>query len=64
MYYFAYANHNAVLNVLNEVKKSTKAIGKKIVKIAFYIEFLTNLVVIFSGYLSTLDRTNEIFIDR
>jgi amino acid permease len=64
MYIFAYANHNAILNVVREVKEPTQEKGKKIVYSAFYIEFSVYLLVLITGYLSTFDETNEIFIDR
>ena len=64
MYFFAYANHNAVLNVIHEVKQPTKQKGNKIVNYTFIIELITYTTVLYSGYLSTFDLTNEIFIDR
>lgn len=64
MYFFAYANHNAVLNVIHEVKEPSKKKGNRIVNYAFLIELVTYVIVIFSGYLSTFEKTKEIFIDR
>lgn len=64
MYFFAFANHNALLNVISELNKPTKEQGTKIVKYSFFAEFYIYLIVLFTGYLSTFDETNEIFIDR
>jgi amino acid permease len=64
MYFFAYTNHNAVLNVIHETQEPTKSKGNKIIKYAFVIEFVTYVIVLFAGYFSTFDDTKEIFIDR
>jgi amino acid permease len=64
MYIFCYSSHNAILNVIVEVKNVTKVKGRKIAKTAFYIEFFVYTTVLFVGYLSTFENTNEIFIDR
>jgi amino acid permease len=64
MYFFAFTNHNAVLHVVGDLKQPTKTKGNKIVRYAFTIEFIVYLTVSFTGYLSTFDETNEIFIDR
>jgi amino acid permease len=64
VYIFAFANHNAILNVISEVKHPTKRRGFRIVNNAFYTEFITYLLVLCTGYLSTYEETQEIFIDR
>jgi amino acid permease len=64
MYFFAFANHNAILGVINEIKGQTEEKAYKIVKYTFQVELATYIIVLFTGYLSTFDETNEIFIDR
>jgi len=71
IYFFSYANHNAVLNVINEVQnknswteKEGKSRGLRIANIQYAVLFLTYLTVMLTGYLSTFDQTNEIFLDR
>lgn len=64
MYIFSFATHNAVLNVISEAKEPTKEKGRKIVNYSFIAEVSTYVIVLFTGYLSTFDDTNEIFLDR
>jgi amino acid permease len=64
VYIFAFTNHNAVLNVISEVKNPTQKRGFRIVNNAFYTEFIVYLLVLCTGYLSTYEETKEIFIDR
>ena len=64
MYFFAYNNHNAILNILRELSDNTKDRGKRVKTIGFIIQFISYLTVIIAGYLATLENTSEIFIDR
>ncbi len=64
MYFFAFTNHNAILHVIADLNQPTEKTGNEIVRYAFTIEFIVYLTVSITGYLSTFDNTNEIFIDR
>lgn len=65
MYFFSFANHNAMLNVMSETDDPhDKKNNKKIIIAQFNILFWTYLTVMITGYLSTFEMTKEIFIDR
>jgi amino acid permease len=64
VYIFAFSNHNAILNVISEVKNPIQIRGFRIINNAFYTEFLVYFIVLCTGYLSTFEETKEIFIDR
>jgi amino acid permease len=64
MYVFSYANHNAILNVINELQSPSREKGEKIRKYSYFIEFFIYSTILYIGYFSTFDETNEIFIDR
>jgi amino acid permease len=64
VFFFAFGNHTSILNVLYELKDKTTARIKMLVNYTYYLEFSLYLVVMLVGYFSTLDQTNEIYIDR
>ena len=64
LYFFSYSTHNAILNVINEIREPTEKKAMKIIKYSYIIEVMTYVLVLFSGYFSTLDQTKEIFVDR
>ena len=64
MFFFSFGNHNAILNVVKDLKNPTIKRGKKVVHYSFYIEFFVYLTTMLIGYFSTYEDTKEIFIDR
>ena len=61
---FGYMNHNAILQILSEVKKPTLARCKKVINRSWVIELIFYLLISLGGYFSTLDNTPSIFIKR
>ncbi len=64
LYFFAFGNHNSILNVLSDLNNPTKKRCLKVVNFSFNIEFYVYITVMIIGYFSTFQDTNEIFIDR
>jgi len=64
VYFFAFANHNAILNILSDLKNPNKKRCMKVLNYSFNIEFYTYILIILVGYLSTYENTKEIFVDR
>lgn len=64
MYFFCFSNHNVVLTIISDLKGDVEKKGNRVINIQFIIEFFCYLLVMFIGYLSTFENTNEIYIDR
>jgi amino acid permease len=64
LYFFAFGNHNIVLDVLQDLSNPKKKRCLKVVNYSFNIQFYIYITVMFLGYFSTFQDTNEIFIDR
>ena len=64
LYFFAFGNHNAILNVLSDLSNPSKKRCLKVLNYSFKVEFYVYVTVMIVGYFSTFQDTNEIFIDR
>lgn len=64
LYFFAFGNHNAILNVLSDLSNPSKKRCLKVLDYSFKVEFYVYSVVMITGYFSTFQETKEIYIDR
>jgi amino acid permease len=64
LYFFAFGNHNIILDVLQDLSNPKKKRCLKVLNHSFNIQFYIYITVMFVGYFSTFQDTNEIFIDR
>ena len=64
MYFFCFANHNVVLNIVSDLKEDKENRGNRAINIQFYIEFVLYIIVMLAGYFSTYNQTREIYRDR
>lgn len=63
-YMFGYSNHNTLLLVVNDLKHPDYKRGSMIVQRSNWIVFILYCLVGLGGYVSSLDKTPEIYISR
>ena len=61
---YGYMNHNAILQIISEIKKPTLSRGNKVINRSWIVNFLFYLFISLGGFISTLDQTPPIFIKR
>lgn len=64
VFFFAFGNHTSLFNVLTELSNKTTKRLYMLINYSFIAEVTLYVIVMFIGYFSTLDKTNEVFIDR
>lgn len=64
VFFFIFGNHTSIFNVFEELDNLTERRIKLLVNYTVRGEIVLSIIVILIGYLSTLENTPEVFIDR
>jgi amino acid permease len=61
---FGFSSHNGIFQVFTELKRPSIVRYYKVLERSFVIELILYIAISFAGYLSTLDLTPDIFLER
>lgn len=64
VFFIAFGNHSTILSVVNEIQNKSKMRVRNAGRLTFYSEMTIYLIVMIFSFFSTLDKTNEVFLDR